>query len=85
MSELAPDILEVLNNQAATSMQVQKAIVTAEKTEIPHTVKIGISSNVTIEMLGIYLRRLSKPVQNMQSFYHFLIMLCLVLNRNWRT
>ena len=48
--------LEILADQASSLIAIQKALKEAE-TQLARNKKIGLSSNVTIEMLGIYLRR----------------------------
>lgn len=51
------EILSVLRDPSSTLAQVQRSVAEAEKLELPKSASIGLSSNITISMLEIYLRR----------------------------
>jgi FkbH-like protein len=54
---LPQDILGVLLSPESTMAQVQRAITEAEKFDLPKSASIGISSNVTVSILEIFLRK----------------------------
>lgn len=56
-SNIPDEILSVLLNPASTLAQVQRGVTEAEKLDLPKPASIGLSSNVTISMLEIFLRR----------------------------
>lgn len=49
--------LAVLNKSDSTMMQMTQAVTLLEKDEYLRTVKIGVSSSVTVDLLSIYLRK----------------------------
>ena len=47
----------VLASPASSMTQVMRAVATLEKEPLERTARIGISSSVTVDLLGTYLRR----------------------------
>jgi len=54
---LRAEALSVLAKAESTMMQITQAVTLLEKEEYPRTVKIGVSSSATVDLLNIYLRK----------------------------
>lgn len=54
---MADTHLAVLAKAESTMMQLTQAVTELEKQEQPRTIKIGVSSSVTVDLLNVYLRK----------------------------
>jgi hypothetical protein len=56
-NSMADTHLAVLAKAESTMMQLTQAVTELEKQEQPRTIKIGVSSSVTVDLLNVYLRK----------------------------
>ena len=54
---MADTHLAVLAKNDSTMMQLTQAVTALEKQEQPRSIKIGVSSSVTVDLLNVYLRK----------------------------
>jgi FkbH-like protein len=56
-NEMTDALLAVLKKADSTMMQLTQAVTALEKEERPRSIKIGVSSSATVDLLNIYLRK----------------------------
>ena len=56
-SEMTDALLAVLKKSDSTMMQITQAVTALEKEAQPRSIKIGVSSSATVDLLNIYLRK----------------------------